>query len=188
MLAVIKASGSNFASLNFALNRLGVEACFTNDKAIIEQADRVILSGVGHAKTAMAKLQQLQLINVIKNLQQPVLGICLGMQLLYQFSEEGDCELLGLIPGRLKRFNPKGGLTVPHMGWNQCLEQTNRHLYFVHSYFAPVNAYSKATCDYGVRFTAAVQKDNFCGVQFHPEKSAKTGLSWLEQFIKQGTL
>lgn len=194
MIVIIKGCGSNIASLEFALARLGVTAELTSDAQTIQAADRVILPGVGSAQHAMQALHDLKLAQVLRNLEQPVLGICLGMQLLFESSEEGDVDCLGIIPGKIKKFNDRSERIVPHMGWNQLKKQKDSALlndiedtpfqYFVHSYFAPINAYTVASTTYGDKFAALVQKNNFMGTQFHPEKSGKTGLSILRNFLQ----
>ena len=191
MIAVIDCCGANFASLQCALQRLGVNAIFTSDKHQIRQADRVILPGVGSADYAMAALQQQQLVTVIRELTQPVLGICLGMQLLFDYSDEGETDCLGILNDRIQRFTDNPNYPVPHMGWNQItttqqtdlLIDNNNYHYFVHSYFAPISPYTIASCDYQQVFSAAVNKNNFYGVQFHPEKSAEAGHTILKNFI-----
>lgn len=190
MITIIEGCGSNIASLQFALKRLGANATLTADPEKIKNADRVILPGVGTARSAMQQLQTRNLINVIKNLEQPVLGICLGMQLLFEFSEEDSIETLGIIPGKVKRFIESNNRIVPHMGWNRVKPSrantllTNEiYQYFVHSYYAPINEYTLATCLYDEPFSALVQKDNFYGAQFHPEKSGAAGLNLLKNFV-----
>lgn len=193
MIAVIDGCGTNIASLLFALERLGKQATLTTDPAVIQQARHVILPGVGHAAYAMRQLQASGLIEIIKNLRQPTLGICLGMQLLYASSEEGDTVGLNIINEKIKKI-PADQLIVPHMGWNQLQFAKNSRLfqgiaqsaycYFVHSYYAPVNDNTIAITDYGVAITAAANKDNFYAVQFHPEKSGKIGLQILANFLE----
>ncbi|MFA6037221.1 MAG: imidazole glycerol phosphate synthase subunit HisH [Legionellales bacterium] len=188
MIAVIASGVANISSVVFALERMGLEAVVTSDAKTIESADKVILPGVGAAAVAMKNLKELNLISVIKNLKQPVLGICLGMQLLYQSSSEGDVECLGILPGQIKKLSGDD-LIIPHMGWNTLnfvnpgnpLE--NKYVYYVHSYCAPVNEYTIATTEYGQSFTAIVQKDNFVGMQFHPERSGEVGEQLLRSFI-----
>jgi len=194
MIAIIKGCGSNIASLLFALERLGVEAELTDDPQRIQAAEKVILPGVGCAANAMRALEEAKLVDVIRQLKQPVLGICLGMQLLYEFSEEGNTSCLGIVPGNIKQIPNNNNRIVPHMGWNQLRPQQESdllasidapmYLYFVHSYAAPVNAYTLAVTDYGDQFTALVQKNNFYGAQFHPEKSGNMGLQILNNFVR----
>lgn len=193
MIAIIKGCGSNIASLQFALERLKVTTELTCDAKKIQAADHVILPGVGSAANAMQTLEQLELTKVIRNLKQPVLGICLGMQLLFESSEESNVVCLGIVPGKIKRFNENTLCIVPHMGWNRLQAEKDCPLlkniegksfqYFVHSYFAPVNEYTVATTHYDSDFAALIQKDNFFGAQFHPEKSGKTGLQILDNFL-----
>ena len=195
MIAIIDSGGANIASVRFALERLGVDSVLTADPAVISAAERVILPGVGAAPVAMAQLARAGLVECIRSLTQPVLGICLGMQLLFERSEEGDTPLLGLVGGTCGAFDPGMGLTVPHMGWNRLLPQGEElhlllsgiedgaHVYFVHSYAAPVCADTVASCSYGVDFTALVARGNFMGAQFHPERSGPVGARILGNFL-----
>ena len=196
MIAIIDSGGANIASVRFALERLGVDAELTADPAVISAAERVILPGVGAAPVAMARLDQAGLVNCIRGLTQPVLGICLGMQLLFERAEEGNTPLLGLIGGTCAAFDASGGLTVPHMGWNRLIPQdtdgahplltgvaSGAHVYFVHGYAAPVSENTVAACDYGGAFTALVARGNFMGAQFHPERSGPVGATILQNFI-----
>lgn len=193
-LAIIDSGGANIASVRFALQRLGAESVFTADPLVIQRADRVILPGVGAAATAMRHLREHDLLDCIRNLTQPVLGICLGMQLLFESSEEGDVDCLGLIPGRLQHFPEAPGLRVPHMGWNTAQSQRPDPLlkdlpdtpwfYFVHSYYVPVSDATIAATRHGVPFSAMVQRDNFRGAQFHPERSASAGAQVLKNFLE----
>lgn len=194
MIAIIDSCGANIASVQFALERLGKQAILTSDSAIIRTADHVILPGVGTAKNAMEKLAERDLITVIQKLDQPVLGICLGMQLFYQSSEEGNVKGLGVVPGEIKLFPKLPDLVVPHMGWNKLTINNNSillnnintgdYVYYVHSYFAPINDNTTATTQYGENFTAMVEKDNFYGVQFHPERSGEVGEQILKNFLE----
>ena len=192
-IAVVDSGGANIASVLHALGRLGVEPAFTADPAVIRGADRVILPGVGAAGHAMDVLRQNGLVEVIRSLSQPVLGICLGMQLLFESSEEDDAELLGLIPARLARLPDRAGLRVPHMGWNAIAATAADPLtagldehwfYFVHSYAAPVGAWTLATARHGDPFSAVVRQRNFSGAQFHPERSAAAGARLLRNFLE----
>ena len=195
MIAIIDSGGANIASVRFALERLGVDSVLTADPAVISAAERVILPGVGAAPVAMAQLARAGLVECIRGLTQPVLGICLGMQLLFERSEEGDTPLLGLVGGTCGAFNPGMGLTVPHMGWNRLLPHGEgrhpllsgvedcAHVYFVHSYAAPISADTVASCSYGVDFTALVARGNFMGAQFHPERSGPVGARILGNFL-----
>jgi glutamine amidotransferase len=191
-LAVVDSGGANIASVLHALRRLGVEAEFTSDASTIRKADRVLLPGVGAAGRAMEVLHGHGLIEVIRTLQQPVLGICLGMQLLFDSSAEGDAQLLGLIPARLERLPKAPGLRVPHMGWNSVRRQQadpfsdpldGQWFYFVHSYAAPVGPWTLAAAEHGTTFSAIVRHGNFYGAQFHPERSATAGAQLLENFL-----
>lgn len=193
-LAIIDSGGANIASVRFALQRLGAESTFTADPAQIRSAERVILPGVGAAATAMDHLREQGLVDCIRQLTQPVLGICLGMQLLFDGSDEGDVDCLGLIPGRLKHFPDTPGLRVPHMGWNAATTVREDPLvqgfaerpwfYFVHSYYAPVSEATIAATHHGLSFSAMVQRDNFRGAQFHPERSADAGAQVLKNFLE----
>lgn len=193
-LAIIDSGGANIASVALALRRLGAEAVFTADADVIRRADRVILPGVGAAAAAMTQLREHGLVDTIRALRQPVLGICLGMQLLYESSEEGDVGCLGLVPGRLSRLPEGPDRRVPHMGWSQTEVVTADPLlaglddepwfYFVHSYAAPVNESTVATGQHGTRFTAIARRGNFCGAQFHPERSARAGAQLLQNFLE----
>lgn len=190
---VIVASGANIASLQFALQRLDAEASVSADPDELRAASHVILPGVGAAAVAMSRLRQSGLDTVIPTLRQPVLGICLGMQLLYESSQEGDVACLGVIPGGAARFAQDPGRPVPHMGWNT-LEirrpcallaglTDGDYAYFVHSYALDVGAATVASAHYGAQFSACVQWRNFYGAQFHPERSAAVGARLLENFL-----
>jgi glutamine amidotransferase len=193
-LAIIDSGGANISSVAFACRRLGVEPVFTDDPAVINAADRVILPGVGAARAAMDHLESRQLVDCIRALTQPVLGICLGMQLLFESSTEGDTPCLGVIPGTIEKLTPKQGLRVPHMGWNATRQVQDDPLmsglpeqpwfYFVHSYAAPLGEFTIASCDHGRAFSAVVRRRNFCGAQFHPERSALHGARILENFLE----
>ena len=196
-LAIIEGGGANFLSVTTALERLGVKYDFTHDSGVIQAADAVVLPGVGNAAFAMQVLQQYNLVNLIKNITKPFLGICLGMQLLYQASEESTTDAitqcLGVIPGVIKKFVPTPELVVPHMGWNNLLEVKNDkvisglgsgdNVYFVHSYYAPINQATIAACEYIDSFTAVAKYNNFYGMQFHPEKSGVVGAKLLNNFL-----
>lgn len=184
MTAIIDYEAGNLASVANALRRIGAAFTVTNRTATLDQADRIIFPGVGHAWAAMEALREHDLDIWLRTTRKPVLGICLGMQLLYESSEEGgDTEGLGLIPGRLRRFDPSKG-KVPHMGWNTVGSES---YYFVHSYFAPVTAETVAESEHnGQRFAAMVSRGNFHGVQFHPEKSAGAGEALLNRFLQTG--
>ena len=193
-LAIIDSGGANISSVRFALRRLGAEPVFTADQAVIRNADKVILPGVGAAGAAMQHLHDNDLLECIRSLQQPVLGICLGMQLLFESSAEDNVDCLGLIPGRLQKFDDTPGLRVPHMGWNSTAVQRTDPLlddlgqspwfYFVHSYYAPLGEATIATAQHGVCFSAMVQQQNFRGAQFHPERSATDGAQILRNFLE----
>jgi len=191
-LAVVDSGGANIASVLHALGRLGVEPEFTSDAGRIRSADRVILPGVGAAGRAMEVLREHGLVDVIRDLTQPVLGICLGMQLLFESSAEDEAQLLGLIPARLERIPEAEGLRVPHMGWNRIsTQQTDPFsdvldqswFYFVHSYAAPLGAWTLASSCHGQPFSALVRQGNFYGAQFHPERSAAAGARLLQNFL-----
>lgn len=193
-LALIDAGGANLGSVSYALERLGVQATLVRDAAGLEGAERVILPGVGAAPEAMRRLHAQGLVEPLRRLQVPLLGICLGMQLLFERSEEGDVECLGLLPGVVRRLHPALGIRVPHMGWNRLLPLRESALldglppqpyaYFVHGYGAPVTPHTVAACDHGGLFTAVVQHGRHAGAQFHPERSADTGARILKNFLE----
>lgn len=192
-VAIIANGGANIASLRFALDRLGVSSRLTADADELRRAPRVILPGVGAAADAMERLHSLGLASVIPMLTQPVLGICLGMQLLFKGSEEGNTECLGILPARVTRFPDRQGYPVPHMGWNQIVPRAesalarglgnDAYVYFVHSYAAPVGPWTEAVTDYGGEFSAIVRHANFHGAQFHPERSSRAGQRLLANFV-----
>ncbi|HMQ48146.1 MAG TPA: imidazole glycerol phosphate synthase subunit HisH [Saprospiraceae bacterium] len=193
MITIIDYNAGNIRSVLFALERLGIQARLSADPDEIVKADKVIFPGVGEANTTMQYLRERQLDEVIKGLKQPVLGICLGMQLLCTHSEENDTECLGIIPQHVLRFRPRQGEKVPHMGWNSIYNLRSplfdatlekEYVYFVHSYGVEPGSYTIATCNYVQPFSAALQKDNFFATQFHPEKSGKVGAAILENFLK----
>jgi glutamine amidotransferase len=193
-VAIIDSGGANIASLRFALERLGASSTLTVDADELRAAPRVILPGVGAAADAMLRLESLRLVEVIRDLRQPVLGICLGMQLLFDASDEGNTRCLGLLPGRVERFPDRDGFPVPHMGWNQLDFEADsalmtgigrgEYVYFVHSYRAPVGPWTVATADYGGEFSAVVRQRNFHGAQFHPERSGQVGARLLARFLE----
>ena len=189
-VAIIDYGAGNVQSVLFALERIGFTGKVTSDPEEIKKADKVIFPGVGEASSAMKMLEEKDLVKVILQLKQPVLGICLGMQLLCSASEEGKTEGIGVFDLKIKRFSNQ--VKVPQMGWNTIYNlksplfegiTENEHMYLVHSYYAPLNEYSIATTNYGVEYTTALQKDNFYGVQFHPEKSGKIGEQILSNFL-----
>jgi glutamine amidotransferase len=192
-LAIIDSGGANIASLQLAIERLGVPADLTTDPERLQHATHVILPGVGAAADCMARLRSAGLIDTIRNLKQPLLGICVGMQLLFESSEEGDVSCLGVLPGRVRRLPHREGLPVPHMGWNQLeISQPSPlldniaegdYVYFVHSFAAPMSPAALATTTYGERFSAVVQQGNVYGAQFHPERSARVGSQLLRNFL-----
>lgn len=192
MIGIIKYQAGNLASVANALERLNADYFISDNSEELDSADGIIFPGVGHAGAAMDDLRSRDLDVWLKNTQKPVLGICLGMQLLYQSSEEGESETLGLIPGKLKKFDSSKA-KVPHMGWNRFEPKTDhplikgidnkQFLYYVHGYYAPSNEYTLATCKYIKDFCAVVSKDNFMGVQFHPEKSGTVGSLLLQNFL-----
>ena len=191
MIAIVKYNAGNITSVQNALERLGYSSIVTDNPKLIQQAEKVIFPGVGEASSAMQYLRAKGLDKIIKNLKQPVLGICLGQQLLCRFSEEGNTECLGIFDARVKKFEPK--LKVPHMGWNSVSElqtdlyngiSTEENFYFVHSYYAEVSQETTAVCDYIVPFSASMQKNNFYATQFHPEKSSQAGEQLLLNFLK----
>jgi glutamine amidotransferase len=189
----VDTGGANIASLQIAVERLGRRATLSADAQDIQRGSHVILPGVGAAADAMARLERSGLDALIPTLSQPVLGICLGMQLLYEASEEGETRGLGILPGCVQRMEAAPGRPVPHMGWNRIATRGAHPLlegladggfaYFVHSYRAPVGADTVASCDYGGPFTAVACRGNFTGVQFHPERSAALGSRLLANFL-----
>ncbi len=193
-VAIVVSGGANLASLQFALDRLGAEAVVTEDPAVLRSASHVLLPGVGAAQAAMDKLAEKQLTEVIPQLSQPVLGICLGMQLLFESSAEDDATCLGIIDGRATRFAVAPDRPVPQMGWNAIEPigespllanlEAGSYCYFVHSYALPVAETTIATADYGPVFCAAVQQGNFFGTQFHPERSGAVGAAILKNFLE----
>ena len=192
-VVLVEAGGTNIGSLRYALARLGVEAQLTADAGRIRAASHVILPGVGAAGPGMRRLREAGLVDVLRSLTQPVLGVCLGMQLLFERSEEGDTECLGLLPGTVHHLPERDGLRVPHMGWNRLQVLVRDPLlaglddpayaYFVHSYAVPVGAYTLACADHGGAFSAVVRRGNVCGMQFHPERSATVGARLLQNFL-----
>lgn len=193
-VVVVDSGGANISSVLHALRRLGAEPQFTADAKAISQASRVILPGVGAAGRAMEVLRARELTEVIRALRQPVLGICLGMQLLFESSEEDQASMLSIIPGRLARFPESAEWRVPHMGWNR-LESVRpdplsdplqgEWVYFVHSYAAPVGGWTLASSFHGQAFSALVRQGNFYGAQFHPERSAAAGAGLLRRFLAE---
>lgn len=192
-IAIVKYNAGNIASVQNALGRLGVESVVTDDADALRAADKVIFPGVGEASTAMQYVRERGLDDVIASLTQPVLGICLGMQLMCSHSEENDTACLRIFPNKVRRF-ADGELKVPHMGWNTITElkpplfdgvAEGAYVYFVHGYYVEVLAEdTTAVCRYGVDLAAAMQRDNFYAVQFHPEKSGDVGERILEKFLK----
>jgi imidazole glycerol-phosphate synthase subunit HisH len=191
MIALVKYNAGNITSVKNAVERLGYSCLVTDDATILKLAEKVIFPGVGEASSAMNYLKEKGLDEVIKNLTQPVLGICLGQQLLCQFSEEGNTECLGVFDATVKKFEPK--LKVPHMGWNTITElnselyngiSTDEDFYFVHSYYAEISNQTTAICEYIVPFSASMEKENFYATQFHPEKSSNVGEQFLLNFLK----
>ena len=191
MIAVIDCGGANLRSVSFALENLNIDYQVCKKKEQVINSNAMIIPGVGAAKNVMSNLKKQNLINAIKEYKKPVLGICVGMQIFYEFSEEENEKCLGLIPGKIKKFSSENNLTIPHMGWNEVVfnddsfDECDGYYYFANSYYAEVNKYTFGKCSYGNTFSAFVRKDNFFGVQFHPEKSSKKGSKFLMQFLKQ---
>jgi glutamine amidotransferase len=195
-VVIIDSGGANINSVAFALQRLGMDPQFSGDWPVVSRADYVILPGVGAAAAAMKRLQQLRLPERIPRLTQPVLGICLGMQLLFEHSDEGNVACLGIIPGRVEAIPPRPDLSIPHMGWNKNVwagDALSHPLardvlspfygYFVHSYAAPVGEHTLATARHGIEFSSMVSWKNFHGIQFHPERSGRLGQQLLANFL-----
>ncbi|AYN68029.1 imidazole glycerol phosphate synthase subunit HisH [Euzebyella marina] len=189
-IVIINYGAGNIQSIKFAIERLGYSAILSDDPNEIKEADRVIFPGVGEASSAMKKLRETRLQDLIPNLSQPVLGICLGMQLMCNRSEEGNTSGLGIFDVDVVRFSKN--VKVPQIGWNQIQGLKSElfrgvtekeHIYLVHSYYAPICNETIATSEYGVDYSAALQKDNFYGVQFHPEKSSEVGAKILQNFL-----
>lgn len=193
-VVIVDSGGANIASLRHAFARLGVDSELSAEPARIRAATHVVLPGVGAAGEGMRRLRERGLVDCVRGLTQPVLGVCLGMQLLFEASEEGGSECLALLPGRVTRLQDGPGIRVPHMGWNTLRLLADSPLtagfgeadyfYFVHGYAAPVNAVSIAACEHGQIFAALVQKDNFFGAQCHPERSGAAGARLLANFLK----
>ena len=193
-VAIIKYNAGNICSVDCALKRLGITPVITADEALLRRADKVIFPGVGEAGTTMEYLREHGLDRIIRSLQQPVLGICIGMQLLCRHSEEGDADCLGIFDAEVKRFvSQRHEDKIPHMGWNSLSSMDHAlfsgvpkesFVYYVHSYYVPVNPATIATTDYIVPFSAALHKDNFYATQFHPEKSGSVGELVLRKFLQ----
>ncbi len=192
MIAIIKYNSGNVQSVQYALQRIGVDSVVTDDESVIRAADKVIFPGVGHAQSAMQYLRERRLDKLIVSLQQPVFGICLGLQLMCSYSEEGDTNCLGIFVENVKLFS-SAVLKVPQIGWNNIYDyksvlfdglEEQAFVYTVHSYYATLGDTTTATTDYILPFSAALQKDNFYAVQFHPEKSGVVGETILKNFIR----
>lgn len=194
MIAIIDSGGANLTSVLSAFDRLGVKTIFTADEAIIRSADKVVLPGVGAANDAMRTLQKHKLVDVIPTLTQPVIGICVGMQLLFAASEEGDTKTLGVFDAPIKRFKNTPGMAVPHMGWNEIRKvkehalfygmEDENYFYFANSYHAPIGDFTIGSCSYSADFTAIAAKGNFMGWQFHPERSGPVGAQIIKNFCE----
>ena len=191
---IVDSGGSNLASLKFAFRRLGANAYVSDDPRAVAGAERVVLPGVGSAMPSMRRLRASGLADLLPALTQPVLGVCLGMQLLFERSDEGPTTCLGLLPHTVRALNPRTGIRVPHTGWNTLgqvkpdplLEgiAEGDFVYYVHSYSAPVTPFTLASAEHGVSFSAVVRRDNFWGTQFHPERSAAIGSRVLRNFLR----
>ena len=192
-VSIIKYNAGNIQSVLFALERIGIEATVTNDIETLNTSDKVIFPGVGEASSAMKYLKDKNLDKVITNLKQPVLGICLGMQLMCQHSEEGNTECLGIFENQIKLFPIGNQVKVPQMGWNKIYDlktdlykdiNENEYMYFVHSYYAEIGEHTIAKTTHGLEYSCSLQKNNFFGAQFHPEKSGDAGQKLLENFVQ----
>lgn len=190
-VAIVKYNAGNTQSVIYALNRLGIEPVLSDEEEVLRSADKVIFPGVGEASTAMQYLRERHLDKLIPTLKQPVLGICLGLQLMCRHSQENDTTCLDIFPMDVKRFPPQD--KVPQMGWNSLTDlkgplfkglKEGSYVYFVHSYFAELSEYTAATTNYIIPYSSAIQKDNFYAVQFHPEKSSKEGELIIKNFIE----
>ena len=190
-VAIIDYDAGNVQSLKFALDKLGVDSILTKDRELISKSDKVIFPGQGAAKNAMNKLHINDLVDLIPKLKQPVLGICLGMQLLFEKTEEGNVKGLGIIKGYVKKFSEK--VKVPQMGWNTLEDLESKlfnninegeYMYLVHSYYVPIVPETIGISEYDLKYSIAVKKNNFYGVQFHPEKSSFSGNKLLNNFLK----
>lgn len=191
-VAIVKYNAGNIESVKNALNRVDIEPIISDDAETLQSADKIIFPGVGEASTAMKYLRERKLDEVIKSLKQPVFGICLGMQLLCEFSEENSTECLGILPYRVRQFSTEN-LKVPQIGWNNVFNlkgrlfegiAENAYAYFVHGYYVESGEETVANCDYGIEYSAAVEHENYYAVQFHPEKSGEIGAKILENFLR----
>lgn len=193
MIAIINYRAGNLASVSNALERLNADYTITHEPAMLDQSEGVIFPGVGHAYSAMEALRKHGMDEWLRQTDKPVLGLCLGMQLLFESTDEGPCDTLGVIPGKLHKFDPRRG-KVPHMGWNSFTEMhehpllegisPDEYFYYVHSYYAPVNGFTIASCEYQRPFASVVARNNYMGVQFHPEKSSDPGERLLKNFLR----
>ena len=190
-VAIIDSGGSNLRSVAKAIDRLNKSYVITDIADEIMKASFVILPGVGSARNVMSELKKKNLVDVINNLKQPVLGICIGMQILFEYSAEGNTKCLGLIEGDIQKFDKSTDLKVPQMGWNkvtfsdQKLKKFNNYYYFANSYYSDIQKHTTATSEYGNIFTSVVEKNNFLGCQFHPEKSSEAGEYFLQYFFQK---
>lgn len=192
MIALIYYGAGNMVSVSNVLKELNAEFVITNNKDEIAASDKIILPGVGEASSAMKRLNELGLVQILSTSAKPFLGICLGMQLLCNQTEEGNADCLGIIPINVKKFDINN-LKVPHMGWNQLTSirnskilnsiNENDYFYFAHSYFIPQNGFTTSVCNYGFNFSSSLQYRNYYGIQFHPEKSAKQGIQIIKNFL-----
>ena len=190
---MVDAGGANLGSVRWALRRLGVDPALTRNAQAIRDADRVILPGVSTAAAVMGRLRELELVETLRTLRKPLLGVCVGMQVLFEHSEEDDTPCLGLLPGEVRRLPAGAGIRVPHMSWNRLrVRRADRllagfedgdHAYFVHSYAAPVGDDCIAATTHGDAFASVVRRGNVVGAQFHPERSAATGAAILRNFL-----
>ena len=188
IIGIIDCGGANLNSIYYSFKRLGINTVISSSKDELSDLDAYVLPGVGSANAVMQCLKDNSLIDFIKNITKPVLGICIGMQIMYEYSEEGDTQCLGIINGKIKKFKSEKNLTVPQMGWNKLvchddLKSLNGHYYYANSFYTDSTDSAMGYTEYGVNYTSLVKKNNFIGCQFHPEKSSVSGEKFLQYFL-----